>query len=189
MTNLTDSVLYCVNHPQTPTALRCNRCGRPVCTKCIVRTPVGYRCRECVRGQQQVFVTAVWSDYVIAAVIVAPLAGLAGFLVTSLQFFAIFLAPVVGGLLAELVRVAVRRRRGRSLNWVAAGAFVVGCLPLLLRPLLAILLRMVGSADQSAGLAVGNLLFAVGLNFIWIGVYMVLGTGALYARLKGISIG
>jgi len=44
-----------------------------------VRTPVGYRCRECVRGQQQVFETAVWSDYVIAAVVVAPLALLTAF--------------------------------------------------------------------------------------------------------------
>jgi hypothetical protein len=189
MTNQTDSVLYCVNHPQTPTALRCNRCGRPVCTKCIVRTPVGYRCRECVRGQQQVFVTAVWSDYVIAAVIVAPLAGLAGFLVTSLQFFAIFLAPVVGGLLAELVRVAVRRHRGRSLNWVAAGAFVAGCLPLFFGPLLAVFLGLLGGSGQTLGRGATGMLFSAGLNFVWIGVYMVLGAGALYARLKGISIG
>jgi hypothetical protein len=189
MTNLNDSVLFCVNHPQTPTALRCNRCGRPVCTKCIVRTPVGYRCRECVRGQQQVFVTAVWSDYLIAAVIVAPLAGLAGFLVTSLQFFAIFLAPVVGGLLAELVRVAVQRRRGRNLNWVAAGAFVVGCLPLFLWPLLSLFFGFLGGTNPNLGRAAASILFSVGLNFVWIGAYMVLGASALYARLRGISIG
>jgi len=184
MTNISEPVLYCVNHPQTPTALRCNRCGRPVCTKCIVRTPVGYRCRDCVRGQQQVFETAVWSDYVIVAVLVAPLAGLAGFLVTSLQFFAIFLAPIVGGLLAELVRVAVRRRRGRRLSWVAAGAFVLGCLPLLLQPLLAVLFGLLAGGSRY-----GGGLFSFGLSFIWIGVYIVLGAGALYARLKGISIG
>jgi hypothetical protein len=154
-----------------------------------VRTPVGYRCRECVRGQQQVFVTAVWSDYIIAAVIVAPLAGLAGFLATSLQFFALFLAPVVGGLLAELVRVAVRRRRGRNLNWVAAGAFVVGCLPLFLGPLLSLALGLLGGGTQNAGRAAASILFSVGLNSIWIGAYMVLGAGALYARLRGISVG
>jgi hypothetical protein len=189
MTNQTDSVLYCANHPQTPTALRCNRCGKPVCTKCIVRTPVGYRCRECVRGQQQIFETAVSSDYVVAAVIVAPLAGLAGFLVTSLGFFVIFLAPVVGGLLAELVRVAVRRRRGRNLNWVAVAAFVVGCLPLFLWPLMVVLFGLVGGAGQSLGRAVPGALFSVGLSFVWVGVYVVLGAGALYARLRGISIG
>jgi hypothetical protein len=189
MTNLNDGVLYCANHPQTPTALRCNRCGKPVCTKCIVRTPVGYRCRECVRGQQQVFETAVLSDYVITAVIVAPLAGLAGYLVTSLTFFVIFLAPVVGGLLAELVRLAVRRRRGRRLNWVAAGAFVVGCLPLFVMPLFSILFSIMGAGNLNAGQAVAGMLVAVGLNFVWIGAYIGLGAGALYARLRGISIG
>ena len=39
--------LYCIDHPQRETALRCNRCGAPVCTNCIVRTPVGFRCRAC----------------------------------------------------------------------------------------------------------------------------------------------
>jgi len=189
MTNHDASVLYCANHPQTPTALRCNRCGKPVCTKCIVRTPVGYRCRECVRGQQQIFETALWTDYVIVAVLVAPLAGLAGFLATSLGFFVIFLAPVVGGLLAELARLAVRRRRGRRLNWVALGAFVVGCLPLFLRPLLSVLLGLFGGVGQNLGAGSMGLLFASGLNFVWLGVYVVLGAGALYARLKGISIG
>jgi MFS family permease len=189
MTNLNDSMLYCANHPKTPTALRCNRCGKPVCSKCIVRTPVGYRCRECVRGQQQVFETAVASDYVITAVIVAPLACLAGFLATSLGFFVIFLAPVVGGLLAELVRAAVRRRRGRRLNWVAAGAFGVGCLPLLLGPLLLVLTGLLGGPDQNLTRMVANVLFSAGLSFMWIVVYGVLGAGALYARLRGISIG
>ncbi len=55
-------VLYCTVHPNVETALRCNRCGRPMCNRCAVRTPVGYRCRECVRGQQQVFYTAQTLD-------------------------------------------------------------------------------------------------------------------------------
>ena len=189
MTDLNEPILYCANHPQTPTALRCNRCGKPICTKCIVRTPVGYRCRECVRGQQQIFETAIWSDYVITIVLVAPLAGLAGFLASSLGFFVIFLAPVVGGLLAELVRLAVRRRRGRRLNWVALGAFVLGCLPLFLRPLLVVLLGLFGGVSQNLGPSSTGFLFATGLSLLWPGVYLVMGAGALFARLKGISIG
>lgn len=189
--NMTDSnapVLMCANHPNTPTALRCNKCGKPVCTKCIVRTPVGYRCRECVRGQQQIFQTAVWSDYLIAAVITAPVALLAGLLVTSLSFFSIFLSPVVGTLLAELVRAAIGRRRGRYLSWVTVGAYVAGCLPLLIMPLVVTLFSLVGGQAGSLGRApVG--LFSAGLSLIWIGVYMVLGAGTLYARLQGISIG
>jgi B-box zinc finger len=42
----------CARHPNTPTRLRCSRCGTPICPKCAVRTPVGFRCPECagVRG-------------------------------------------------------------------------------------------------------------------------------------------
>ena len=188
MMDSTDSILYCSNHPQTPTALRCNRCGKPVCMKCIVRTPVGYRCRECVRGQQQVFETAAWGDVVLAAVLVAPLAGVAGFLATSLQFFALFLAPVAGGLLAELVRLVVRRRRSSTLNWVAAGAFVVGCLPLLLGPVFSVALSLMGGAGGNLAQTLGATLLSAGLNLVWLVAYMVLGASALYARLRGISI-
>src|SRR5260221_8947273 len=122
--------LYCANHPNTATSLRCNKCNKPICHKCAVLTPVGYRCRECVRGQQQVFETVVWYDYLVAAVLAAVLGGLAGALLVNLSWFTIFLAPIAGGAIAEIVRVAVRRRRGRNLYLVAAGAYIVGCLPL-----------------------------------------------------------
>ena len=50
--------IYCANHPAVETTLRCNRCGKPICAECAVRTPTGYRCKECVRGQQKIFDTA-----------------------------------------------------------------------------------------------------------------------------------
>jgi hypothetical protein len=177
----------CANHPQTPTALRCNRCGKPVCIRCIVRTPVGYRCRECVRGQQQVFESVVGSDYVVAVVIAAPLAALIGWPVTSLQFFSIFLAPLVGGGIAELVRLAVRRRRGRYLNWAAAIAFVVGCLPLFVLPIIGALLGLLSGSGETAMQLAALLVVELGLKMLWILVYAVLGASALYARLRGIS--
>ncbi|HYN88142.1 MAG TPA: tetratricopeptide repeat protein, partial [Ardenticatenaceae bacterium] len=44
----TEEMLHCSVHPDRETMLRCNRCGRPMCPECAVRTPVGLRCRECV---------------------------------------------------------------------------------------------------------------------------------------------
>ena len=35
--------LTCANHPDRETLLRCNKCGKPICISCAVRTPVGYR--------------------------------------------------------------------------------------------------------------------------------------------------
>ncbi|MGH2532547.1 MAG: B-box zinc finger protein [Thermomicrobiales bacterium] len=42
----------CTYHPNVQTRLRCSRCGKPICPRCGVRTPVGLRCPECagVRG-------------------------------------------------------------------------------------------------------------------------------------------
>ncbi len=179
MTDTVTDSLYCANHPQTPTSLRCNKCGKPICARCAVLTPVGYRCKDCVRGQQQIFETALWYDYVAAAAIAAPLAAIAGFLVMSLGFFVFFLSPVVGGVVAELVRAAVRRR-GRYLSLVAVGAFLLGCLPLLLGPLVILGLSLLGGAGGSAlrGL----------LGLLWPVVYTFIGGSTLYARLRGISI-
>ena len=44
--------LYCANHSSVETLLRCSKCGKPICTRCIVQTPVGARCRECANVQR-----------------------------------------------------------------------------------------------------------------------------------------
>ena len=58
MTETTTETLYCYVHPTRETSLRCNNCDRPICAACAVRTPTGYRCRECVKRQQKVFDTS-----------------------------------------------------------------------------------------------------------------------------------
>jgi hypothetical protein len=173
--------IYCANHPTTATQLRCNKCGKPICPRCAVRTPVGYRCRECVRGQQQIFETALWYDYVVAAVIAAPLAAISAVLLGSLGFFVIFLAPVAGGVTAEIIRVAVRRRRGRRLPLVATIAFVAGCLFIVVLPWLAVILALLTGVPL-------NELAGLGLRSLLPLIYTVLASSTLYARLRGISI-
>jgi membrane associated rhomboid family serine protease len=39
---------YCYGHPDTPTKLRCTRCGRPICGRCAIPASVGQHCPECV---------------------------------------------------------------------------------------------------------------------------------------------
>src|SRR5437773_4965038 len=39
----------CYRHPRVVTGVHCTRCGRPICTDCMVSAPVGYQCPECVR--------------------------------------------------------------------------------------------------------------------------------------------
>ena len=153
---------FCINHPQTPTSLRCNRCGNPICVKCAVRTPVGYRCKTCVKSQQEVYFTAAPSDYVIAAIITLPLAAIGQFIGPMLWFFALFAGPIVGGVIADLVWRATGKRRGQYTWLVVAASMVIAALP-----------------------AVAWALFTSGLvGLLWHGIYLVLAVGAAIARLR-----
>ena len=168
-TPTTVELLYCNWHPNRETTLRCNRCGKPMCTSCAVRTPVGYRCKECVRGHQAKFITAEWYDYLIGAGVGLVASGIAAFLIGVvlgfigggfLTWIVLFVAaPPIGGGIAELVRRALRGRRGRYLAHVVVGAMVVGGLPALI---------------------------VTGLLGV---LYLVLASGAAFSRLRGISIG
>jgi hypothetical protein len=179
MTDTVQETLYCVNHPQVETALRCNKCGNPICTRCAVRTPVGYRCRNCLRTQQQIFETALWYDYLVAVLVSAPIGLLSSLLLPNFGFFMLFLAPVAGGLTAEIVRAAVRRRRGQRLPLAATAAFALGASLRILGPLfIALLAALQGDGNW----------FRFAFSALWPAIYVVLAASTLYARLRGIAI-
>ncbi len=46
---------YCYRHPAVATGIRCTRCGRPICTDCMVQAPVGYHCPTCVSEARREF--------------------------------------------------------------------------------------------------------------------------------------
>lgn len=171
--------MYCVNHPNVETYLRCNKCGRPICTKCAVGTPVGYRCRDCVNAQQQVFYAGFRpTHYLVTVAVALPLAMIAGWLVPSLGWYAIILGPLAGGGIAEAVRWAIRHRRGPYTWLVVCGCLVVGVLPWLLLSLL-FLAGSVTVLGGTGGAIAGGL-----MGLVWDVVYLVTATGAAYARLR-----
>jgi hypothetical protein len=130
---MTDDAMYCANHPATQTMLRCNRCNKPICTRCAVQTPVGYRCKQCVGRQQAVYFTGGPGDYAIGATIAFVLGGAATFLMTLLGawFFGLILGPSAGLAIAEVVRLAVRRRRSRHLWLAVAIGICAAAVPIL----------------------------------------------------------
>jgi MFS family permease len=170
--------MYCVNHPKVETLLRCNKCGNPICTKCARRTPVGFRCPQCFHAQQAVFYTATPLDYALAVVIGLVLSVLAAAIMRPLGwFFAIFLGPIAGGLIAEAIHRAISGRRGRWMAWVVVGCIVAGALLPLTTP------------------AVATLLFSMTNPIAWVVsapallryfniVYIVLASITAYARLR-----
>ena len=177
MNELTEP-LYCVNHPKTETRLRCNRCGNPICPKCAVRTPVGFRCQQCIKGQQAIFYSATLVDYLIAVVIGLVAATIAAFIISAVGiFFTFFLAPVAGGVIAEVVRWATARRRGRRMWLVVSACIVVGALIATFGRMLPFL--FVPEARMALLAAPFALIFRIDLI-----LYIVLAIGVVYARLR-----
>lgn len=168
------TTLYCYVHPDRETALRCNNCNRPICASCAVRTPTGYRCRECVKGQQKVFNTSEWYDYISGFIVATLLSTVAAFLVTFISgigFLGWFLiaagAPTAGVAIAESVRMVTRRRRSRPLFITVAVGVVLGALPI-------ILLQVFFAGNLF------SVLFQV--------IYLVIVVPVVYSRLSGIQL-
>ena len=165
--------LYCYVHPTRETALRCNNCNRPICASCAVRTPTGYRCKECVRNRQKTFDTAEWYDYTFGFLVAAFLSGIAAALVTligGIGFIGWFLiaagAPTAGVVISEGVRAVTRKRRSRPLFITVATGVVLGALPVIL--------------FQVLRLDMFGILFQI--------IYLVIAVPVVYSRLSGIQL-
>lgn len=186
MTETDTTTLYCYVHPTRPTTLRCNRCERPICAQCAVRTPTGYRCKECVRSQLKVFDTALWYDYIIAFVVAAVASGIASLLVILVSNFffgllVLFLAPGAGAVIGNIILRAIRKRRSRALFLTCAIGMVAGSVPALL---LISLPALLGVLSGNLGSSLGALLPA-----IWQVVYLFMAVPAAYTQISGIRIG
>ncbi len=177
--------LYCYIHPDRPTILRCNRCERPICTEDAVRTPTGYRCRNCVREQQKIFDTALWYDYILAFIVAAIGSGIASLLVLAISSFffgllILFLAPGAGAVIGNLVLRFIKNRRSRRLFLTSALGMVAGALPVLI----------MFSLPALIGVLYGGLQGVIGLlPAVWEVVYLFLAVPAAYTQISGIRIG
>ncbi|MBN2305656.1 MAG: hypothetical protein JXQ72_14325 [Anaerolineae bacterium] len=152
-----EEVVYCTVHANVETTLRCNRCGRPMCTRCAVRTPVGYRCKECVREQQDKFFDAQVLDYLIAAGVSAVISFFAAAFLSRLGwgFFiimiAFFISSAVGGIIGRSVFRLTGKRRGRYTDIVVGTAVVVGALPFVLYNPIAIIIFIFSATSAAVG--------------------------------------
>ncbi len=120
----------CSFHPDVETEMSCAECGRAICPKDMVSTPVGYKCPVCAKPKKSQY-TYIKPKQLLAAVGVAAVVGVGGaFLLHAFLgrggFFGFFIGYGWGMLTAEAVRRASGGHRGRELTIVAAVALVVG---------------------------------------------------------------
>lgn len=155
-----EEIHYCAAHPDRDTGLRCNRCERYMCISCAQRTPVGYTCRECVRGHEDKFFEGTTLDYALVALISAiggAIVAGATFLFGGFLLLGIIAAPALGGMTAQIALQLTGRRRGRQSGTVSAGALLAG------------------------GLIAGFVLTGLGIFTL---LYLALAVSAAFARFK-----
>lgn len=172
-----DETMVCPVHPQREATLRCIRCDRPMCLACMVRTSVGYICKDCARQHDNQFFDANAVDYALAFTLPFVVSVAANALSLTLGFFlfALVIGFVGGGLVTTLHQQIKRRRKKGGYGRYSAQIAAVGTLAgALFAPTLVILLRA------------GALVFlpgaAIQFNTILCTFVMVSSVYALYRR-------
>ncbi len=123
---VTQGETRCSYHPGVATRLRCSRCGKPICPRCSVRTPVGLRGPDCagVRGLP----TYATGGSVLARATAAGLgvAVLVGLLWGYAPDWGFYLALALGFCVAEAMAWASNAKRGRDLQFTALTVVAIG---------------------------------------------------------------
>ena len=122
--------MRCVTHPDTETYLRCGKCDKPICPKCLIQTPVGARCRDCARISKLPIFQVSNKQLFIAVLVGLVIAVVYGFLWGLLSYFLNFLllglllGAGAGYCIGEGMSRVINRKRGTKLA-VIAGIMVV----------------------------------------------------------------
>lgn len=126
--------MRCATHHKVETNLGCGKCGKAICPKCLVQTPVGARCRDCA-NLDKLPTYRVSSKHYLRAIGVglgmAAFCGVAwGAIDAAIPFFSLnlLLASVVGYAVGEVISLAVNRKRGRGLSVVGGTSVAISYL-------------------------------------------------------------
>lgn len=122
----TSGEVKCTYHPNVMTRLRCSRCGKPICPRCGVRTPVGLRCPDCagVRGLPTYRTTP--DTLAKAAVAGIGVAVLIGAIWGYLPEWNFYLSLALGFGVAEAMARASKGKRGADLQVVGMAVVALG---------------------------------------------------------------
>lgn len=124
--------MQCATHPAVETELACSRCGKPICARCLVQTPVGARCPECANVRR--IPTYNMSSTLLARGLASGLGsgaaiGIAWWWFNAYNiiyvFFGVLLGLVIGYGIGEAVAVATNRRAGPPLQACAVAGVVL----------------------------------------------------------------
>jgi hypothetical protein len=119
-------VAECSFHPGVQTEVRCSECDRYICPKCMVPTPVGYKCPVCAKPARSQYVV-VKPDQLLRASLAGGAVGILGGIVLAyVPLFGIFSGLIWGAATAEAARRASGGHREWAVGLVAVAGIVAG---------------------------------------------------------------
>ena len=120
------AALRCYRHLDRETYVRCGRCDQPICSRCAMQGPVGFRCRQCGRPSRDPLTSMRPSQLAIGLAI--SLAGglVVGLLSSNLGIFGLILAWFAGGVIADAILRFVGIKRGPIMAGTLVGGIVAG---------------------------------------------------------------
>jgi hypothetical protein len=121
-----DGPLYCYRHPKSETYVRCGRCDQPICPKCAVQGPVGFRCRQCGLVKSATLSSFTPQQLLLGSGIALGGGGIVGYLGGSIGFYSIFIAFFAGAFIAEGFVRFVGLKRGPLPRLMLYGGLLAG---------------------------------------------------------------
>ncbi|MEX2158968.1 MAG: hypothetical protein WEB04_06150 [Dehalococcoidia bacterium] len=122
--------MQCATHPSVETELACGKCGKAICPRCLVQTPVGARCRDCAQlrrlPQFEISPAFLARGFAAALGVGAALGAVWALLLpfSGSIFFALVVGLGVGYGAGEAVSLATNRKTGPQLQAAAVAGVV-----------------------------------------------------------------
>jgi hypothetical protein len=123
--------MKCAYHPDVETNLRCGKCDKPICPKCMVQTPVGARCPDCAKLYKLPTYRVSTRYYLMATGVALGMAIVCGAAWGAIEwvvpffYISLLLAPGAGYAIGEVVSRSVNRKRGTGLAVVGGIAVAI----------------------------------------------------------------
>jgi hypothetical protein len=120
------AALRCYRHPDRETRVRCGRCDQPICSRCAMQGPVGFRCRQCGRPVRDPLTSMRPSQLAIGLAIAVAGGLVVGIFSTRIGFFGLIIAWFAGGIIADAILRFVGIKRGPLMAATLVGGILAG---------------------------------------------------------------
>ena len=124
---------FCYKHPQISTLISCNKCGVNICSKCMVSSVIGMRCKNCVQTKRHHLLQIKPFTYIIAGIFSIFIAIVMGFIWGILANIHAFLfdiiLPIVAGFTGrESISIIAKRKRSMGLAMMGVSIILIAFL-------------------------------------------------------------